>query len=121
MVPANQKAKHCRHCNQLIPVNIFSQHLRDMHKETVQFPCLSCTATFSRESNFRSHMEKHIAKSKSAMAEAGGQGGHTPSQITQIIHMEKHIAESKSGMAEAGGQGGHTQIMVVPGSCGLPH
>jgi len=121
LVPANQKAKHCRHCNQLIPVNIFSQHLRDMHKETVQFPCLSCTATFSRESNFRSHMEKHIAKSKSAMAEAGGQGGHTPSQITQIIHMEKHIAESKSGMAEAGGQGGHTQIMAVPGSGGVTH
>ena len=66
-------------------------------------------------------MEKHIAKSKSAMAEAGGQGGHTPSQITQIIHMEKHIAESKSGMAEAVGQGGHTQIMAVPGSGGVPH
>ena len=63
VTPANQKAKHCRHCHQLIPVNIFSQHLRDMHKETVQFPCPSCTATFSRESNFRSHMEKHIAKS----------------------------------------------------------
>ena len=55
------------------------------------------------------------------MTEAGGQGGHTPSQITQIIHMEKHIAESKSGMAEAVGQGGHTQIMAVPGSGGVPH
>ena len=36
---------------------------RLQHKETVQFPCPSCTATFSRESNLRSHMEKHIPKS----------------------------------------------------------
>ena len=69
-------------------------------------------------------MEKHIAKSKSGMAEAGGQGGHTPTQITQI--MAEHIAKSESGMAEAGVQGGHTptqitQIMAVPGSGNAPH
>ena len=39
LTPANQKAKHCRHCNQLIPVNIFSQHLRDMHKGQLISKC----------------------------------------------------------------------------------
>ena len=63
LTPSNQKAKHCKHCNQLIPVAIFSKHLREVHPTTVQFPCTNCMATFSRESNLKSHMEKHIPKS----------------------------------------------------------
>ena len=63
LTPQNQKAKHCRHCNQLIPVSIFGKHLREMHPTTGLFQCSHCVATFARDTNLKSHMEKkHMPK-----------------------------------------------------------
>ena len=63
LTPQNQKAKHCRHCNQLIPIAIFGKHLREMHPTTSLFQCSHCVATFARDTNLKSHMEKkHMPK-----------------------------------------------------------
>ena len=63
LTPSNQKAKVCKHCNQLVPLAIFGKHLREMHENTIQYNCPQCFATFSRETYLKFHMEKHIPKS----------------------------------------------------------
>ena len=62
IAPTNAKVKHCRHCNQLIPVGDFSKHLQEKHEVILPYQCNQCNLGFSRESFLKQHQEKHLSK-----------------------------------------------------------
>ena len=67
LAPSSQKSKHCKPCNQLVPVTILPKHMKDFHEkiEIQEFACPQpqCTQSFAKQAFLNFHMEKHIPKS----------------------------------------------------------
>ena len=59
VAPQNQKSKHCRHCNQIIPLANFGKHVREMH------PTSGMCRTFDiRKTTLLSVKKCHVADKK---------------------------------------------------------